>query len=112
MSVVWHGVHTFFFFFFLTSSFLTLLFLVNQIYEFVMVTACFNVYITSVWFLVLIGLHGSHLVFGLVTNLVLFLVYLSVDSVVGTAVSDVAEVKCSSGIDFFFFIDTWLIVCE
>jgi heme/copper-type cytochrome/quinol oxidase subunit 3 len=77
-----------------------MIFLVNQVYEFVMVCACFNVYVTAVWFLVLIGLHGSHLVLGMIFNLVIYVVYIVVDGVTGVSVSDVSEIKVSSNVDF------------
>ena len=64
-----------------------------------MVSACFNVYVTAVWFLVLIGLHGSHLVLGIIFNLVIYTVYLVVDGVTGVSVSDVSELKVSSNVD-------------
>ena len=64
-----------------------------------MVCSSFNVYVTAVWFLVLIGLHGSHLVLGMVFNLVIYIVYIIVDGVTGVAVSDVSEIKVSSNVD-------------
>ncbi len=68
-----------------------------------MVSSCFNVYVTAVWFLVLIGLHGSHLVLGMIFVLVIYVVYITVDGVTGVSVSDVCELKVSSNVDF---IDT------
>ena len=47
----------------------------------------------------MIGLHGSHLVLGIVFNLVIYSVYLVVDGVTGVSVSDVSELKVSSNVD-------------
>jgi hypothetical protein len=53
--------------------------------------------------LVLIGLHGSHLVLGMIFNLVIYMCYMVVDSVVGVSVSDINDLKLSSNIDLLTF---------